>query len=509
MSGEESLQESDLAALGAGILIEQDTLIRTMKGSGKKLRKNRKRADQMLALRSIIPEVASRCETREEVSERELEETHRTHIASCLEELERQAEEEFLQQGSQVDQLMSKHTTAVPLTSLSQPTPEREANLEENMMTHSKVNSILMGEGVEGLMSEVQREREKYPSLLEENRLLEETQMRMTELTISPGPPPPPNTHHAHSLPPAPSPLPYCQTLPPATLNETGTETKQKRSKTTKERTKEIIDRLKLKTLMRVNLTYGRESEGHILKALKKGIYGTRDELEEDLDAYVEEKRASRCRKVKKRRRIVSGSVCCCCCFVVVYKHFLGRAPTQPSPISTNTLNKQFNTPTSTLHVPYRTPPRPLLSPSTPVSRPTHSFDSLSESTSNTNLTKKSVKSKNSVSEASPGNENGMHDPTEATNQNQDKENSVLTTGTAKKNDSTNSCIATTSKPVAVVTPKQPDRPRSDISSTSVHKSTTFRSPSNQLPNMACPSFYRKQKRCSTEVLEENVKIAH
>ena len=112
------------------------------------------------------------------------------------------------------------------------------------------------------------------------------------------------------------------------------------------------------------------------------------------------------------------------------------------------------------------------------------------------------------MSEASPGNENGMHDPTEATNLNQDKENSVLTTGTAKKNDSTNSCIATTSKPVAVVTPKQPDRPRSDISSTSVHKSTTFRSPSNQLPNMACPSFYRKQKRCSTEVLEENVKIA-
>ena len=82
MSGEESLQESDLAALGAGILIEQDTLIRTMKGSGKKLRKNRKRADQMLALRSIIPEVASRCETREEVSERELEETHRTVTAS-------------------------------------------------------------------------------------------------------------------------------------------------------------------------------------------------------------------------------------------------------------------------------------------------------------------------------------------------------------------------------------------------------------------------------------------
>ena len=86
---------------------------------------------------------------------------------------------------------MSKYTTAVPLTSLSQPTPEREANLEENMMTHSKVNSILMGEDVEGLMSEVQREREKYPSLLEENRLLEETQMRMTELAISPGPPPP------------------------------------------------------------------------------------------------------------------------------------------------------------------------------------------------------------------------------------------------------------------------------------------------------------------------------
>ena len=139
---------------------------------------------------------STRWETREEVSERELEETHRTHIASCLEELERQAEEEFLQQDSQVDQLMSKYTTAVPLTSLSQPTPEREANLEENMMTHSKVNSILMGEDVEGLMSEVQREREKYPSLLEENRLLEETQMRMTELAISPGPPPPPNSYH-------------------------------------------------------------------------------------------------------------------------------------------------------------------------------------------------------------------------------------------------------------------------------------------------------------------------
>ena len=50
------------------------------------------------------------------------------------------------------------------------------------------------------------------------------------------------------------------------------------------------------------------------LKALKKGIYGTRDELEEDLADYVKEKRASRCKKVKKSRRIVSGSVCCCCC---------------------------------------------------------------------------------------------------------------------------------------------------------------------------------------------------
>ena len=94
MSGEESLQESDLAALEAGMLIEQDTLIRTMK-ERRELRKNRKRTHQMLALRSIIPEVASRWETREEVSERELEETHRTHIASCLEELERQAAEEF------------------------------------------------------------------------------------------------------------------------------------------------------------------------------------------------------------------------------------------------------------------------------------------------------------------------------------------------------------------------------------------------------------------------------
>ena len=81
-----------------------------------------------------------------------------------------------------------------------------------------------------------------------------------------------------------------------ATLNETGTETKQKRSKTTKKRTKKETDRLKLKTLIRVNHTYGRESERHVLKALKKGIYGTRDELEEDLAAYVEEKRVSRCR---------------------------------------------------------------------------------------------------------------------------------------------------------------------------------------------------------------------
>ena len=112
------------------------------------------------------------------------------------------------------------------------------------------------------------------------------------------------------------------------------------------------------------------------------------------------------------------------------------------------------------------------------------------------------------MSEASPGNENGMHDPTEATNQNQDKENSVLTTGTAKKNDSTNSCIATTSKPVAVVTPKQPDRPRRDISSTSIHKSTTFQSPSNQPPNIPCNFFYGKRKAYSTVVLEENVKIA-
>ena len=191
MNGEESLQESDLAALEAGILT--DTLIRSLK-ERRELRRKQKRKTHMLALRSIIPEVASRWETREEVSERELEETRRTNIARCIEELERQAEEEFLQQDSQVDQLMSEHTTAVPLTSLSQPTPEREANLEENMMTHSKVNSILMGEGVEGLLSEVQREREKYPSLLEENRLLEKTQMGMTELAISPGPPPPPNS---------------------------------------------------------------------------------------------------------------------------------------------------------------------------------------------------------------------------------------------------------------------------------------------------------------------------
>ena len=63
---------------------------------------------------------------------------------------------------------------------------------------------------------------------------------------------------------------------------------------------------------MRVNHTDGQESEGHILKALKKGIYGTRNKLEEDLAAYVEEKRASRCKKVKRSRRIVSGSVICC-----------------------------------------------------------------------------------------------------------------------------------------------------------------------------------------------------
>ena len=116
--------------------------------------------------------------------------------------------------------------------SLTQPTPEREANLEKYMLTRShgakratptstamqrlfrdddvttrrdmseirrkrdekKVNSILMEEGVEGLMSEVQREREKYASLLEERRLLEETQIRMTERALSPGPPPLPGT---------------------------------------------------------------------------------------------------------------------------------------------------------------------------------------------------------------------------------------------------------------------------------------------------------------------------
>ena len=42
-----------------------------------------------------------------------------------------------------------------------------------------------------------------------------------------------------------------------------------------------------------MNHTYGRESERHVLKALKKGIYGTRDELEEDLDAYVKDKGVS------------------------------------------------------------------------------------------------------------------------------------------------------------------------------------------------------------------------
>ena len=63
-----------------------------------------------------------------------------------------------------------------------------------------------------------------------------------------------------------------------------------------------------------MNHTEGQEREEHVLKALKKGIYGTRDELEEDLADYVKEKRASRCKKVKKSRRIVSGSVCCCCC---------------------------------------------------------------------------------------------------------------------------------------------------------------------------------------------------
>ena len=260
MNGEESLQESDLAALEAGMLIEQDTLIRTMKERREKLRKKQKRTTHMLAaLRSIIPEVASRGETREEVSERELEETHHTLTASALKERQLLVEE-LLQQGIQVDQLMSIGTdqaaaggslreargsfpysetdhTPVHRTSLSQPTPEREANLEKYMMTHSrgmkratptstakqllfrdddvtirrdtplseraevrrerdemKVNSILMEEGVEGLMSEVQREREKYASLLEERRLLEETQMRMTERALSPGPPPLPRT---------------------------------------------------------------------------------------------------------------------------------------------------------------------------------------------------------------------------------------------------------------------------------------------------------------------------
>ena len=57
-----------------------------------------------------------------------------------------------------------------------------------------RVSAILENEGTEGQRDAMQRERDKYASLPEMRPALEETQMRMAEQSLSPGPPPLPGT---------------------------------------------------------------------------------------------------------------------------------------------------------------------------------------------------------------------------------------------------------------------------------------------------------------------------
>ena len=187
---------------------------------------------------------------------RELPERHRALTASALRERQLLLEE-YIAQYSQVRQLMRQQReeegrspgaeshsetelTPVHLSGekfLVQPTPEREENLEEYLMRRSyregspvlragkelfhwqnepsnrhgtgnapavgntrqspePIESAMLESGItEGLSAAVQREREKYASLLERRRVLQETQMRIAEHALSPGPPPLPGTH--------------------------------------------------------------------------------------------------------------------------------------------------------------------------------------------------------------------------------------------------------------------------------------------------------------------------
>ena len=98
--------------------------------------------------------------------------------------------------------------------------------------------------------------------------------------------------------------------------------------------------------------------------------------------------------------------------------------------------------------------------------------------------------------------------PKQPTNQAPDKENSEspnqipastpIATVLSQKDDSINIYKAGTTKPVAVVTPKQPDTPRtqSSYSSTAVHRNTAFKSPSNQIKGpFEVPNFYRSKRK--------------
>ena len=94
------------------------------------------------------------------------------------------------------------HSDTAPASRSPAPTAaaagnRRELGVREGLreqIGQERVSAILENEGTEGLRDAVQRERDKYASLLEMRRALEETQMRMPEQSLSPGPPPLPGT---------------------------------------------------------------------------------------------------------------------------------------------------------------------------------------------------------------------------------------------------------------------------------------------------------------------------
>ena len=211
------------------------------------------------------------------------------------------------------------------------------------------------------------------------------------------------------------------------------------------------------------------------------------------------------------------------CLHVCYLLCILGLKASQPSPLARNTLQRPPLSSKNSSTLPLN--PCPLATQFTPlpVVPPPHKrsfLQQLQEPSPNTSalqvLREKGLSSVNTPSSKNrtpllheaPANQNAENMAPKLTSHTTDKENlestnqspaSVATaTALSQKNDSINNYKAGTSKPVAVVPPKQPDTPHhpSTFSSTAVHKNSSFKSPScHPRGHFDSSGFYRGKRK--------------